>query len=186
MLNPAGVNCIRYFAREGIRVWGARTLADAASEWRYLNVRRLFNMIEESIAEATRWIVFEPNDRDALEVDPARRRRVPDAGLARRRAHGPHARGSVLRQVRRGDQPARGHRRRDASSAIIGIAPVKPAEFVIFRISQSALAGHRDRGGLRWLKLHRPGQQGPLRPRQAQVRGSIRIARTTSSSSSRA
>ena len=50
-------------SREGIRVWGARTLAAAASEWRYLNVRRLFNMIEESIAESTRWIVFEPNDR---------------------------------------------------------------------------------------------------------------------------
>ena len=60
---PVGVNCIRLFAREGIRVWGARTLADPASEWRYLNVRRLFNMIEESIAEATSWIVFEPNDR---------------------------------------------------------------------------------------------------------------------------
>src|SRR5262249_11028817 len=49
-LNALGINCIRLFAREGIRVWGARTLADAASEWRYLNVRRLFNMIEESIA----------------------------------------------------------------------------------------------------------------------------------------
>ncbi|MCQ8205595.1 phage tail sheath family protein, partial [Vibrio parahaemolyticus] len=47
-----------------IRVWGGRTLADSASEWRYLNVRRLFNMIEESIAEATRWIVFEPNDEE--------------------------------------------------------------------------------------------------------------------------
>ena len=43
VLNPAGVNCIRYFPREGIRVWGGRTLADAASEWRYLSVRRLFN-----------------------------------------------------------------------------------------------------------------------------------------------
>ena len=64
VLNPVGVNCIRYFPREGIRVWGARTLAASASEWRYLNVRRLFNMIEESIAEATRWIVFEPNDRE--------------------------------------------------------------------------------------------------------------------------
>src|SRR5262249_5155858 len=62
-LNALGINCIRLFAREGIRVWGARTLADAASEWRYLNVRRLFNMIEESIAESTNWTVFEPNDR---------------------------------------------------------------------------------------------------------------------------
>src|SRR6266550_2965301 len=63
VLNPAGVNCIRFFSQEGIRVWGARTIAAEASEWRYLNVRRLFNMIEESIARGTRWVVFEPNDR---------------------------------------------------------------------------------------------------------------------------
>src|SRR5439155_509469 len=61
-LNPEGVNCIRLFPREGIRVYGARTLAPGASEWRYLNVRRLFNMIEESISRGTRWVVFEPND----------------------------------------------------------------------------------------------------------------------------
>src|SRR5262245_41257453 len=60
-LNRLGVNCIRPFPQEGIRVWGARTLADSG-EWRYLNVRRLFNMIEKSIARSTRWIVFEPND----------------------------------------------------------------------------------------------------------------------------
>jgi phage tail sheath protein FI len=63
-LNPQGVNCIRFFPREGIRVWGARTLAPAASEWRYINVRRLFNMIKESFAESTRWVVFQPNDAD--------------------------------------------------------------------------------------------------------------------------
>ena len=62
ILNPAGVNCIRHFPAEGIRVWGARTLAASAGEWRYLNVRRLFNMLKESIGDGTRWIVFEPND----------------------------------------------------------------------------------------------------------------------------
>ena len=65
VLNPAGVNCIRFFPGEGIRVWGARTLAAEASEWRYLNVRRLFNMLKESIADGTRWIVFEPNDHSS-------------------------------------------------------------------------------------------------------------------------
>ena len=60
-LNQAGVNCIRAFSRQGIRVWGARTVAPSASEWRYLNVRRLFSMIEESIALNTQWIVFEVN-----------------------------------------------------------------------------------------------------------------------------
>ncbi len=70
-LNKQGVNCIRLFATQGIRVWGARTLADSASEWRYLNVRRLFNQIEESIAEGTRWVVFEPNDMSFVEIHQA-------------------------------------------------------------------------------------------------------------------
>jgi len=62
-LNSMGINCIRYFPAEGILVWGARTLAEESSEWRYLNVRRLIIMIEESIKRATRWVVFESNDR---------------------------------------------------------------------------------------------------------------------------
>lgn len=62
-LNPAGVNCIRYFPADGIRVWGARSLAAEASQWRYLSVRRLFSMLKESIGDGTRWIVFEPNDQ---------------------------------------------------------------------------------------------------------------------------
>ena len=60
-LNPEGVNCIRFFTQKA-SASGARTLAPSASEWRYLNVRRLFNVIKESIARNTRWIVFEPND----------------------------------------------------------------------------------------------------------------------------
>ncbi len=60
-LNPHGVDCIRAFPGRGIRVWGARTLSSDPA-WRYLNVRRLFNFIEESILEGTQWVVFEPND----------------------------------------------------------------------------------------------------------------------------
>src|SRR3990172_4692448 len=60
-LNPVGVNCIRSFPGRGIRVWGARTLSSDPA-WRYLNVRRLFNYVEESIEEGTQWVVFEPND----------------------------------------------------------------------------------------------------------------------------
>src|SRR2546430_11156383 len=60
-LNPEGINCIRAFPGRGIRVWGARTLSSDPA-WRYLNVRRLFNFIEESILEGTHWVVFEPND----------------------------------------------------------------------------------------------------------------------------
>ena len=60
-LNPVGVNCIRAFPGQGIRVWGARTLS-SDPEWRYLNVRRLFNFVETSILSGTNWVVFEPND----------------------------------------------------------------------------------------------------------------------------
>ncbi len=61
-LNRAGVNIIRFFPKAGIRVWGARTLAQEASEWRYINVRRTANMIKESIGDGTSWVVFEPNE----------------------------------------------------------------------------------------------------------------------------
>ena len=64
LLNPVGINCIRAFPGRGIRVWGARTLSSDPA-WRYLNVRRLFNYLEESILNGTNWVVFEPND-DAL------------------------------------------------------------------------------------------------------------------------
>ena len=61
LLNPDGINCIRAFPGRGIRVWGARTLSSDPA-WRYLNVRRLFNYLEESILGGTQWVVFEPND----------------------------------------------------------------------------------------------------------------------------
>src|SRR5207237_5805839 len=61
-LNPIGINCIRSFPGRGIRIWGARTLSSDA-QWRYINVRRLFANVEESILQGTQWIVFEPNDQ---------------------------------------------------------------------------------------------------------------------------
>ena len=63
LLNPVGINCIRTFPGRGIRIWGARTLS-SDPEWRYINVRRLFNYIAESIMEGTQWSVFEPNDEN--------------------------------------------------------------------------------------------------------------------------
>ena len=56
------VNAIRQFAGKGILVWGARTLAGNDNEWRYISVRRFFNMVEESCKKSTYWAVFEPND----------------------------------------------------------------------------------------------------------------------------
>jgi phage tail sheath protein FI len=134
-LNSAGVNCLRFFGREGIRVWGARTLAASSSEWRYLNVRRLFNMIKESIANSTRWIVFEPNDftlwksirRDitafltGLWRDGALMGRTPEEAF-----------------FVKCDEETNPPDVIDAGIVVtlIGIAPVKPAEFIVFRISQ--------------------------------------------------
>ena len=137
LLNEHGVNCIRFFTTQGIRVWGARTIADSASEWRYLNVRRLFNQVEESIANGTRWVVFEPNDRTlwksirrdvsaflmSLWRQGALMGATPDEAFfvkCDEETNPPDVidRGMVVTEI--------------------GIAPVKPAEFVIFRIGQSA------------------------------------------------
>lgn len=134
-LNPEGVNCIRFFSREGVRVYGARTIAPSSSEWRYLNVRRLFNMVEESIARSTRWVVFEPNDRPLWKAI----RRDVGAFLTLL-----WRQGALLGRTPEEaffvqcDEETNTQEEIDAGRvvAVIGIAPVKPAEFVIFRIGQ--------------------------------------------------
>jgi uncharacterized protein len=134
-LNQNGVNCIRFFATEGIRVWGARTIAGGSSEWRYLNVRRLFCMIEESIALSTRWIVFEPNHTPLWKAI----RRDVSAFLTRLWRDG-----ALMGQSPeeaffvKCDSETNPPENIDAGivTTLIGIAPVKPAEFIVFRISQ--------------------------------------------------
>lgn len=134
LLNPIGINCIRSFPGRGIRVWGARTLSSDPA-WRYLNVRRLFNYLEESIMVGTQWVVFEPND-DALW---ARIRRSISAFLVLSYQQGalfgrtPDE--AFYVKCDRETNPAESI---DAGQVIceIGVAPVKPAEFVIFRLSQ--------------------------------------------------
>jgi phage tail sheath protein FI len=135
-LNPVGVNCIRAFPGQGIRVWGARTLS-SDPEWRYLNVRRLFNFVEKSILLGTNWVVFEPNDQLLWD----RVRRTVDMFLRR-----VWQTGALF-----GNTPSQAYfvlcneqnnppENRDAGilTVEIGIAPVKPAEFVVFRLSQLA------------------------------------------------
>jgi uncharacterized protein len=145
VLNPQGVNCIRHFPAEGIRVWGARTLAAGASEWRYLNVRRLFNMLKESIADGTRWIVFEPNDNLLWKSI----RRDVSAFLTRVWRDGALM-GRTPQEAFfvKCDEETNPPDVRDAGQVVtvIGVAPVKPAEFVIFKISQSAGAGGTEQG----------------------------------------
>jgi len=134
LLNPIGVNCIRPFGLRGIRLWGARTLSSDPS-WRYVNVRRLFNFVEESILDGTQWVVFEPNDIDLW----ARVKRTIYAfllGLWRQGA----LFGATPEQAFyvKCDEETNPPESVDEGKLVveIGIAPVKPAEFVIFRISQ--------------------------------------------------
>lgn len=135
VLNQVGVNCIRFFGREGIYVWGARTLAGASSEWRYLNVRRLFNMIEKSILNSTRWIVFEPNNESLWKSI----RRDISAFLTQVWRSGALL-GSTPEQAYfvKCDEETNPPEVIDSGTVvtIIGLAPVKPAEFIVFRISQ--------------------------------------------------
>lgn len=136
-LNTNGVNVIRMFPRDGIRVWGGRTLAASASEWRYINVRRLFNMIEESIAESTRWVVFEPNNETLWQSI----RRDVGAFLNRLWSQGA-LKGKTPEEAFfvKCDAETNPPEVIDSGTVVtvIGIAPVKPAEFVVFRLGQSA------------------------------------------------
>lgn len=135
-LNDNGVNVIRFFQGEGILVWGARTYSPKGDAlWRYLNVRRLFNMIEESIEEGTRWIVFEPNNRDLW----AAIRRDVEAFLIQFWRDGAlFGRTPAEAFFVKCDDETNTPATIQAGKVIIevGIAPVRPAEFVIFRISQ--------------------------------------------------
>jgi len=135
-LNPVAVNCIRSFPGQGIRIWGARTLS-SDPEWRYLNVRRLFNFIEESILQGTNWVVFEPNDPklwDSVKrtVTMFLRRVWRDGALFGRTP----AEAFFVKCDEENNPPEN----RDAGilTVEIGVSPVKPAEFVVFRISQFA------------------------------------------------
>ena len=134
MLNPMGVNSIKSFPGRGIRVWGGRTLSSDA-EWRYVNVRRYFNYLEESILQGTQWCVFEPNDERLW----GRIRRTISAFLVN------EWRSGALFGEKAGqayfvkcDGENNTAESIDAGMVIveIGVAPVKPAEFVIFRLAQ--------------------------------------------------
>jgi uncharacterized protein len=134
-LNDAGVNCIRFFEQEGIRVWGARTLAESSSPWRYLNVRRLFIVIEKSIARSTNWIVFEPNDQTLWK---SVRRDVSAFLTVLWRDGALMGRTAEEAFFVKCDDETNTSEVIDLGMVVtlIGAAPVKPAEFVVFRISQ--------------------------------------------------
>jgi phage tail sheath protein FI len=137
LLNPKGINCIRDFPGRGIRIWGARTIS-SNPEWRYINVRRLFCMVEQAIQNGTNWVVFEPNTRDLWKKIM---RNITSFLLNVWRS------GALF-----GDSPEEAFYVRcddelnppesiDAGYVIVelGLAPAKPAEFVVFRVSQKTL-----------------------------------------------
>lgn len=134
MLNPRGVNIIRSFPGRGFYVWGARTVS-SNTLWKYINVRRLFNFLEESIEEGTQWVVFEPNDeklwaRVKLTITEFLTRVWRDGALM-----GSKPEEAFFVKI---DRTTMTQNDIDNGKliALIGIAPVKPAEFVIFRIAQ--------------------------------------------------
>lgn len=134
ILNPEGVNLIRYFPGRGIRIWGARTCS-SNTLWKYVNVRRLFLYLEESIDKGSQWVVFEPNDeklwaRVRLTITEFLTRVWRDGALM----------GSKPEEAFfvKADRTTMTQDDIDNGRLIvqIGVAPVKPAEFVIFRIAQ--------------------------------------------------
>jgi len=136
LLNPLGINCIRSFPNRGIRIWGARTLVEPdKTEWRYISVRRLISYIEKSIELGTQWAVFEPNDQDLW----MRVRRTIANFLERLWREGALFGASP-------DQAFYVECDEELNTpetmvlgrlyVEIGVCPVRPAEFVIFRISQ--------------------------------------------------
>jgi len=139
LLNPKGVNCIRTFGTRGIRVWGARTLSSDAA-WKYINVRRFFNWVEDSIQHGTQWAVFEPNDFSLWQ----RLKRDVNSFLLR-----PYRDGALFGATPdqafyvKCDAETNPPDQIDAGMVVveIGMCPVKPAEFVVFRVTQLATGG---------------------------------------------
>jgi phage tail sheath protein FI len=134
VLNPLGVNCFRSFEGRGFRLWGARTIS-SDPEWKYVNLRRYFAYLEHSIDKGTQWAVFEPNG-DQLWANV--RRTVSDFLLNEWQT------GALL-----GDKPEKAYfvrcdrttmTQNDLDNGrlvcLIGVAPLRPAEYVIFRIGQ--------------------------------------------------
>ena len=139
ILNPRGINCIRLMQGNGIRIWGARTLSSDPS-WRYINVRRLFIMVETSIERATQWVVFEPNDFRLWKR--VVRTIASFLTLVWRQ-------GALMGETPekaffvKCDEETNPPEVIDVGQLIVevGLAPVKPAEFVIFRIGQMPAGG---------------------------------------------
>ncbi len=134
VLNPEGINALRFFEGRGNRVWGARTMS-SDPEWKYVNVRRFFVYLEHSIDKATQWAVFEPNN-ERLWANV--RRTIEDFLLVQWRDGALLGAKPEQAYFVRCDRTTMTQNDLDNGRLIclIGVAPTKPAEFVIFRIGQ--------------------------------------------------
>lgn len=135
VLNPRGVNVIRRFPGRGIRIWGARTLASDPL-WKYINVERLFIFLEASIYNSTQWVVFEPNDdrlwaRVKQTVTLFLRTQWREGALL-----GANEEEAFSVAVGRGETMTEDDILNGRLIVEVGIAPVRPAEFVVFRVFQ--------------------------------------------------
>jgi hypothetical protein len=134
VLNPLGINCLRSLPNRGNRVWGARTIS-SDPEWKYVNVRRYFNYIERSIDIGTQWAVFEPNGERLW----ANIRDTIGAFLYNEWKNGALL-GESFKEAAfvRCDRTTMDQNDLDNGRLVclIGVAVLKPAEFVIFRIGQ--------------------------------------------------
>ena len=134
LLNHEHVNCLRAFPARGIRIWGARTLSSDAS-WRYVNVRRLITMIERAVEEGTQWAVFEGNE-------PTLWKQVirSVAGFLRELTREGYLVGETDDEAFyvKCDEETNPPEVIDAGQFVceIGVAAVRPAEFIVFRIGQ--------------------------------------------------
>ncbi len=137
VLNPIGVNCLRYMSGRGYRVWGART-ASSDPEWKYVNVRRYFNFLEASIDRGTQWAVFENNGERLW----ANIRETVESFLQNEWVNG-NLLGATPEEAYfvRCDRTTMTQNDLDNGRLVclIGVAALKPAEFVIFRIGQKTI-----------------------------------------------
>jgi phage tail sheath protein FI len=134
VLNPEGINALRFFPGRSNRVWGARTMS-SDPEWKYVNVRRLFIYLEHSIDKSTQWAVFEPNN-EALWANI--RQAISDFLLVTWRSGALMGTKPEEAFFVRCDRTTMTQNDLDNGRLIclIGVAPTYPAEFVIFRIGQ--------------------------------------------------
>lgn len=137
VLNPDGINVIRFFEGRGYRIWGARTVT-SDPEWKYMNVRRYFAYLERSIEKGTQWAVFENNGRTLWSnVQSTIKDFLFNEWKEDRLAGATPDEAFFVRCDR--STMTQNDIDNGRMICLIGVAPLKPAEFVIFRIGQKTL-----------------------------------------------